>query len=419
MPPNFRVNMLAQGETVEFIMYDRIGGSFFFDGISAKMVSQTLKNAPNCKLIKIRMSSPGGSVWEGNTIRSILAEHKARVEVDIDGLCASAATIVTMAADEIRIAENGMMMIHEAQGDTFGGVKQHRSAIEMLERVNDGAANVYARRTGKTSAEMLEMMAAETWFSADEAVAIKLADKVTAAKQVTASWKGDELSKVFHYQHVPERVLAWASDSGSGKTLEEDQPTEETATMTVNLNRIALALGLSDGADEAGVLSTIASLKDGRNALLGFMTEVEAMTGKRGAEAIGAMRAFKTSAERLGVLEQQVADSEKKLETQELAALIKQGKDDQKLTPAMVTYYEKRPVGELRGFLPIAPRVLGNGGQQQQPSNEGGGSGHPLAGKKWEELKPMEKHRLYGEDLASYQSVKHEYEQRTGRTVGG
>lgn len=439
MTIQYNAQMLAGGKTVEIQMYDRIGGGFFFEGITAKMISRTLKDAGNPTLIHIRMNSPGGSVFEGNAIRSILQAHPARVEIDIDGLAASAATVIATAADEVRIAQNAMMMIHEASGETVGGARKHRSTLSMLEGINAGVAEVYAARTGMSVNKVLALMDAETWYTAAEAVAVKLADKVTEAKKIEASWDSKLLTEVFQYQHVPAELLARAPYATAGDVRQYLSPHQSgethgpptnmswapaptrprTEKMATNLDRIALALGLNEGAEEAAVVASLDKLRDNRRELQTLVAEVELMTGHKGSEAIGALRAFKAAAETLPVLQTQVTDLQTKLQSQELAELIRRGKDEDKLTPALIGYYEKRPVEELRGFLTVAPRVLNTAELRQPAGAPPTNGGSPDAAMAWEKLTAMQKHNMHHSDPAGYEACKSEYEQRTGHKVGG
>ena len=101
-------------------MYGPIGEDFFGEGISAKNFASQLKELGAVRTIDLHIDSPGGSVTDARTIYTLLVEHKATINVKIDGFAASAASFIAMAGDEVAIAEGGFFMIHEARGITRG-----------------------------------------------------------------------------------------------------------------------------------------------------------------------------------------------------------------------------------------------------------------------------------------------------------
>ncbi len=190
-PARFRAERDSSG-AVTLDIFGRIGESYWDDDFSnsAKRVARELKGAVGT--VKVRINSGGGDAFEGDAIRTLLATASNRVEVEIIALAASAASIIAMAGDEISMAENALLMIHNAVVGTFGGVADHRSAIQLLEAVDLGAAQIYARRTGegekkKSVEDMQKLMASETWLTAQEAVDMGLADKVVAGKAMAAA----------------------------------------------------------------------------------------------------------------------------------------------------------------------------------------------------------------------------------------
>jgi len=132
--------------------------------------------------IDLHISSPGGDVFEALTIMNALKEHPATKTVYIDGLAASAASFIAVGiGGEVIMRPGAEMMIHNAQGGAWGDMNDMHAIIERLESSSATIADIYAAKTGTDAAQWRAAMDAETWFSADEALAAGLVDKVEAA----------------------------------------------------------------------------------------------------------------------------------------------------------------------------------------------------------------------------------------------
>jgi ATP-dependent Clp protease protease subunit len=192
-------------DVTEVLLYGVIGADpWFGDGVSAKSFRDAVK-AVKGKVLNLRINSPGGSVTEASAMLAALDEFRGggkRVEVDIDGLAASAASVVAMAGTEVRIAQSALMMIHNPHVLTVGGADDHRRAADLLDTVKGQILDRYAHKAaGKTARDTIAAwMDAETWLSGQEAADAGLADRVTAAVNVAASF---DLAK-FNYRHPPQ-----------------------------------------------------------------------------------------------------------------------------------------------------------------------------------------------------------------------
>jgi HK97 family phage prohead protease len=180
-----------KGGWASIYIYDDIGGSF---GVDANSFEAELSEitAPN---IALRINSPGGSVFEGITIHSALLHHPAKVRSYIDGLAASAASVVAMAADPyddatdtggIVVMPGGQLMIHDASCDGAGNAADKRAEATYLDRQSQNLAAMYAGRAGGDPQEWRDLMLAETWAIGQEAVDLKLADKLYERKVAPA-----------------------------------------------------------------------------------------------------------------------------------------------------------------------------------------------------------------------------------------
>jgi ATP-dependent protease ClpP protease subunit len=180
--PAFRIEN-ATADTAELWLYAEIGGWF---GVWADEFVEELRQvtAPN---ITVRMSSGGGDVFDGIAIGNALAAHPARVTVQIDSLAASIASVIAVTAgDEVVMAANAQMMIHEASGGCFGGSQDFRAMADLLDKIGGIIAQCYADRAGGDVSQWADAMAQETWYTASEAVAAGLADRVLPAKAKAA-----------------------------------------------------------------------------------------------------------------------------------------------------------------------------------------------------------------------------------------
>lgn len=178
------------------------------------------------ELINLYINSPGGSVFEAMAIMAMLQRHPAEIIAHIDGLAASAASVIPMIANEIRMPSNALMMIHHAWTFAFGNADELRKTADKIERISQSMIQYYLDRAGdKLSAEQLnEMLKEDTWLTADEAQTYGLCDVVEATNQAAAFAFGDEWAK--KYNNVP-------------KQLKNNQSTEITATEMAERQRIA------------------------------------------------------------------------------------------------------------------------------------------------------------------------------------
>jgi hypothetical protein len=128
-------------------------------------------------------------------IYNALLLHPAGVSVVIDGLAASIASVIAMAAKTITMPENAFMMIHNATGGVLGDHEEMREFADVMERITASIANTYARRTGQSIEKIQEFMSDETWFTATEAKALGFADQVTEPVRMAARVRLDRFTK--------------------------------------------------------------------------------------------------------------------------------------------------------------------------------------------------------------------------------
>jgi len=171
----------------ELLIFDAIGNWEDMGEVSAKMLSRDLAKLPaSVKRLDIHINSPGGSLFEASAIYSRLADHKSEKHVYIDGLAASAATIVAMVGHRIYARANSTMMIHLPNGLAVGNANDMRKMAGALDTITESMVNVYARRTGQTREDIRAWLDAETWMSPEQAVERGFADEVRGVVKAAA-----------------------------------------------------------------------------------------------------------------------------------------------------------------------------------------------------------------------------------------
>lgn len=184
----------------EVYVYDEIG-EYWGEGISAKDFVREI-NALKVDVIHLHINSPGGNVFDGSTMYNALRQHKGRVVVHVDGLAASAASLLAMSGDEIQISGNAFFMIHNPWTIAAGDAAAFRKAAGELDLLSEVYAKTYAGRTGRKSSyeEIVRLMDSETWMNADMALSLGFADSITEPLDIAAKF---DFSR-YKYKNVPE-----------------------------------------------------------------------------------------------------------------------------------------------------------------------------------------------------------------------
>lgn len=187
----------------EIMLYGVIGMDWFGDGITAKKFEKELKSLGSVDVIDLHVNSEGGSVHEARAIYNLLNVHKARVEVHIDSLAASAASFISMAGDKIIMAESGFFMIHNAKMYAGGEAKDFRAAADFLDTVNRTIVDTYQARTGNSADKLRKWMDAETWFTGQEALDAGFATDIVKNKTAEDAKAKVAIDPAFAYRNMP------------------------------------------------------------------------------------------------------------------------------------------------------------------------------------------------------------------------
>lgn len=205
---HYRIENAASAEP-ELYLYGSIGKDFMDNGISADQVVKDLNALGKKKLITVRIDSPGGAVFEGTNIYNALIRNPAKINVEIDALAASIASVIAMAGDQIRIADNAMMMIHDPSGMVWGTAKEMRHMANVLEKSRGNLIGIYAKRTGLDHEKVSNLMQAESWFNAMEALQAGFVTDILPAKTANNSASFDKtLLAKLGYRNIPAYLIS-------------------------------------------------------------------------------------------------------------------------------------------------------------------------------------------------------------------
>lgn len=155
--------------------------TWFGDEVTPKQFKSELLNGTGD--ITIWINSPGGDVFAASQIYNMLMDYKGKVTVKIDGLAASAASVIAMAGGEVLISPTGLLMIHNPMTIAFGDAVEMEKAISMLSEVKESIINAYELKTGLSRAKLSHLMDAESWFNAKKAVELGFADGILFSEE--------------------------------------------------------------------------------------------------------------------------------------------------------------------------------------------------------------------------------------------
>lgn len=198
------------------IFGDIVSEKWFDEEISATSFRDALKELGDVSTINLSINSGGGSVFDGIAIYNMLKSHKATVNVYVEGLAASIASVIAMAGDTITMRSGSMMMVHMPWTLSQGNAEEMRKTADTLEKTGDSIVDIYSERTGISSDDIRNIMNEETWLSAEEAVEQGWATKLDKKEAVMNSVPKEILGR---FSNVPKNVLARVEK----KTLSQDR----------------------------------------------------------------------------------------------------------------------------------------------------------------------------------------------------
>lgn len=221
--------------------------------------------------IRLNINSGGGSIFDGIAILNALRQHPAKVTANVLGLAASAASFIACGVDEVAMAENSTMMIHDGSGVVVGNAQDMHEMADLLDKLSDNIASIYAAKAGGTTESWRATMRTDTWYTAEEAVDAGLADRVTTVAKVDPPTREGDPENRMHAATLDDARKALALSStltmqGSApatRTPVSSEPgNQESKEMTVDhaafLTDLRARLGVTDAeASEETILSAL------------------------------------------------------------------------------------------------------------------------------------------------------------------
>lgn len=264
-----------------------VGDYYFEDGFTSSDVVLALAQIDDDAELEVFLNSAGGIASEGAAIHALFAGRAGVTNVTIEGVAASAASLLAMAGDTVTMAAGAIMMIHDPQNVTFGDSAAHAKTILELEAFATAYARVYAAKSGKTADECREIMKAETWFSPEDAVAAGFADATvqTKAKAVAAF-------DYRIYEHAPTslKTLAakknWHLPVASAPAASAAQPSQTGDETLMTDKERADQLAAENAQLKADLAKTTASATDAVKADRDRRVAIIALPEAKGREAL-------------------------------------------------------------------------------------------------------------------------------------
>ena len=158
--------------------------SWFMDDVTPQIFKSELSSYNGD--VTVWINSPGGDCFAASEIYTALKEHKGSINVKIDGIAASAASVIAMSGDMVEMSPTAMMMIHNPALNLFGEVSELERGIEFLNEVKESIINAYQMKTGLSRAKISKIMDAETWFNAKSAIDMGLCDRMLYTEDTVA-----------------------------------------------------------------------------------------------------------------------------------------------------------------------------------------------------------------------------------------
>ncbi len=170
-------NEAESGKPVQVLIYGEIGDSWWGDSVPAAQFAREFA-AIDADEVHLHIHSPGGDAFDGLAIATAIRNHPAKTVAYVDGLAASAASYIAIAADETVMAVGSEMMVHDASSIALGDAAEMLKVAEILNSLSDNIASLFALKAGGTTEAWRDVMREETWYNAAEAVEAGLADRV-------------------------------------------------------------------------------------------------------------------------------------------------------------------------------------------------------------------------------------------------
>lgn len=194
--------------------------SWFDDDVTPQIFKDELNSGSGD--ITVWINSPGGDCIAAAQIYNMLMDYKGNVTVKVDGIAASAASVIAMAGTKVLVSPVSMLMIHNPMTVAFGNSAEMQKAIDMLDSVKDSILNAYEIKTGLSRAKLSHLMDAETWMDANKAIELGFADELMQRSAATDEVPVPQVSMMFSRTAVVNSLM----DKLAAKCKIEAKPTQ-------------------------------------------------------------------------------------------------------------------------------------------------------------------------------------------------
>lgn len=202
-----------KADKAEIWIYEQIGEDFWSGGgVTAKDFQKELSEIKAAQ-IDLHINSPGGQVFEGVAIYNMLKQHRATITTYIDGIAASIASVIALAGDRVVMAANALFMMHNPSGIVMGTATDMRKTADVLDKVRDTLLTVYTSKSTRSEKDIVDLLEAETWMNAEEAIEAGFADEIGGEMDLAACAKFIPVMQQAKFKHIPEINAKKAPDN--------------------------------------------------------------------------------------------------------------------------------------------------------------------------------------------------------------
>lgn len=239
----FQFKNLAEEEVVELDMFGEIGEDWFGEGIGFENFFNELKQYDGKKLV-INLDSVGGNVSDGFAIANAIKQRNGETICRVYSMSASIATQIMLACDRVECFRNSLIMIHLCSGYAYGNKNDFKKQIEIMDKIDNLLADAYVERTGKDKQEVLDLMAAETWYNGQEALEIHLVDNIIDSNMTAKA--NISVADLKDFKNVPQSLINKEEEERKAKEeAEEKAKAEEEAKRKEVIDRMNMEIALA------------------------------------------------------------------------------------------------------------------------------------------------------------------------------
>lgn len=241
----YSIEAKADDKPAEINIFDAIGNTWDGEGVTAKQFISDLKPLAG-KPLALFINSPGGSVSDGLAIYNALKAHDGEITVKVMGVAASAASFIAMAGDKIVMPENTFLMVHNPLSWAYGNADEFREVADTLDKIGSSLIGIYVARTKQPEAEIKALLDAETWLTANEALALGFADEVLPEMKVAAAFNIDKMPANIKGAFMANKAPETPPPTKPPVVENVVPPVVESVALADEITRLVAAAGLDE-----------------------------------------------------------------------------------------------------------------------------------------------------------------------------